>query len=77
MHKFSGLNHAPLFVPAVGDFEQGMVVQVPLPLWSLAQPPTGEKIYKTIAQHFEGEPFVKVMSYADNNDLRDENFFVA
>ncbi|PZO07658.1 MAG: N-acetyl-gamma-glutamyl-phosphate reductase [Leptolyngbya foveolarum] len=77
MHKFSGLNHAPLFVPAVGDFEQGMVVQVPLPLWSLEQPPTGEQIYETIAQHFAGEPFVKVMPYAETGDLRDENFFVA
>ena len=77
MHQFSGLNHAPLFVPAVGDFEQGMVVQVPLPLWSLEQPPTGEKIHETIAQHFADEPFVKVMPYADNSDLRDESFFVA
>ncbi|MGB3768073.1 MAG: N-acetyl-gamma-glutamyl-phosphate reductase [Phormidesmis sp.] len=77
MHKFSGLSHAPLFVPAVGDFEQGMVVQVPLPLWSIAQPPTGEKIHETIARHFEGEPFVKVMPYASEEDLRDGSFFVA
>lgn len=77
MHKFSGLSHAPLFAPAVGDFAQGMVVQVPLPLWSLKKPPTGEQIYEAIAQHFEGEPFVKVMPYAGEGDLRDDNFFVA
>ena len=38
MQAYAGLSHAPLFVPAVGDFAQGMVVQVPLPLWTLDQP---------------------------------------
>ena len=76
MHKFSGLSHAPLFVPSVGDFAQGMVVQVPLPLWSLDNPPTGEQLYQAIAQHFEGEPFVRVMPYG-KDDLREGNFFAA
>ena len=77
MHKFSGLSHAPLFTPAVGDFEQGMVVQVPLPLWSLDNPPTGEQLHQTLSKHFEGEPFVKVMPYQKYDDLRDGNFFIA
>lgn len=77
MHKFSGLNHAPLFTPAVGDFEQGMVVQVPLPLWSLDNPPTGEQLHQTLSQHFENEPFVTVMPYQAEGDLRGGNFFVA
>ena len=77
MHKFSGLSHAPLFAPAVGDFAQGMVVQVPLPLWSLGNPPTGRQLHQTLLEHFEGEPFVKVMPYQKENDLRDGNFFIA
>ena len=77
MHKFSGLSHAPLFAPAVGDFAQGMVVQVPLPLWSLEQPPTGEQIHEAIAQHFVDEPFVRIMPYQGEGDLRDGNFFAA
>lgn len=77
MHKFSGLSHAPLFTPAVGDFLQGMVVQVPLALWTLDNPPTGEQLHQTLAAHFEGEPFVKVMPYQQESDLRGGNFFTA
>ena len=77
MHKFSGLSHAPLFTPAVGDFAQGMVVQVPLPLWSLETPPAGKAIHQALAGHFKDEPFVKVMPYHEESDLRDGNFFMA
>ncbi|MGB7086744.1 MAG: N-acetyl-gamma-glutamyl-phosphate reductase [Phormidesmis sp.] len=77
MHKYSGLSHAPLFTPAVGDFAQGMVVQIPLPLWSLASAPTGQQIYEAISQHFLAEPFVKVLPYAGEGELRGGNFLSA
>lgn len=77
MHKFSGLSHAPLFAPAVGDFAQGMVVQVPLPLWSLDNPPAGAQLHRALSSHFEEEPFVKVMPYLEEGNLRDGNFFMA
>ena len=35
MHQHSGLQSPPLFVPAVVNFEKGMLVQIPLPLHSL------------------------------------------
>jgi N-acetyl-gamma-glutamyl-phosphate reductase len=71
MHHYSGLASPPLFVPAVGDFEQGMVVQVPLPLWTLENPPSGEIIYQAIADYFQGEKFVQVMPFSDSTLLRD------
>lgn len=38
--QHAGLSRAPLFVPSVGNFPQGMLVSVPLPLSMLAAQPT-------------------------------------
>ncbi|MEL6490061.1 MAG: N-acetyl-gamma-glutamyl-phosphate reductase [Cyanobacteria bacterium J06621_3] len=77
MKRYSGLAHAPLFVPAVGDFEQGMVVQMPLPLWSLASPPKGELLHAILDRHYADEPFVQVMPYQKKELLRGGNFLAA
>lgn len=77
MQEYSGLTHAPLFVPAVGDFAQGMVVQVPLPLWTLETPPTGQQLHEALSAHYEQEPFIVVMPYEDMHQLRDGNFLEA
>ncbi|MEL6454158.1 MAG: N-acetyl-gamma-glutamyl-phosphate reductase, partial [Cyanobacteria bacterium J06623_5] len=70
MQTYAGLAHAPLFVPSVGDFLQGMVVQVPLPLWSLSDAPSGEVLHGALKEHYAGEPFVRVMAYGDRTQLR-------
>jgi N-acetyl-gamma-glutamyl-phosphate reductase len=77
MHEYSGLASPPLFVPSVGDFEQGMVVQVPLPLGNLEHPPSGEVIYEAIANYFQGEKFVQVAPFQDPTLLRDGTFLEA
>lgn len=77
MQTYSALGHAPLFVPAVGDFAQGMVVQVPLPLWSLDSPPTGQQLHDALSAHYDGEAFVKVMPYGDGGSLRGGTFLEA
>ncbi|MBW4646299.1 MAG: N-acetyl-gamma-glutamyl-phosphate reductase [Goleter apudmare HA4340-LM2] len=74
MHEYSGLASPPLFVPAVGDFEQGMLVQVPLPLWTLEHPPSGQVIYNAIAEYFQTEKFVQVAPFQDATLLRDGTF---
>jgi N-acetyl-gamma-glutamyl-phosphate reductase len=77
MHQHSGLSSPPLFVPAVGDFEQGMLVQVPLPLWTLTQPPTGEALHSAIADYYARENFVQVAPFRDTSALRDGTFLDA
>ncbi|QDL12144.1 N-acetyl-gamma-glutamyl-phosphate reductase [Brasilonema octagenarum UFV-E1] len=74
MRKYSGLASPPLFVPAVGDFEQGMLVQVPLPLWTLDHPPSGEVIHQAIADYYQGEKFVQIAPFEDSTLLRDGKF---
>lgn len=77
MHQHSGLASPPLFVPAVGDFAQGMLVQIPLPLWTLESPPSGEEIYQAIAQYYANEQFVQVAPFQDATLLRDSTFLDA
>ncbi|KAB8333510.1 N-acetyl-gamma-glutamyl-phosphate reductase [Scytonema tolypothrichoides VB-61278] len=74
MQYFSGLASPPLFVPAVGDFEQGMLVQVPLALWTLDNPPSGEVIHQAIADYYQGEKFVQLSPFQDSTLLRDGKF---
>lgn len=77
MHYYSGLASPPLFVPSVGDFEQGMLVQVPLPLGTLDNPPSGKVIYEAIADYYQGEKFVQVTPFQDSTLLRDGIFLDA
>lgn len=74
MHQYSGLAHAPLFLPAVGAFEQGMLVQIPLPLWTLAHPPMGQQLQTALADYYAKEPFVQVHRLDDVAVLRDRKF---
>jgi N-acetyl-gamma-glutamyl-phosphate reductase len=57
---WSGLNHAPVFVPSVGRFAQGMIVQVPMPLWSMPGLVTSTDIHDALAAHYEGQRCVTV-----------------
>lgn len=74
MQHYSGLAHAPLFLPAVGAFEQGMLVQMPLPLWTLENPPTGQQLHDALAAYYADAPFIKVNELGDVEELRDRKF---
>lgn len=54
------LAHAPLFVPSVGHFAQGMIVQVPLQLWEMPCQPSAAEIHTALADHYAHSRFVSV-----------------
>ncbi|MCH8238744.1 MAG: N-acetyl-gamma-glutamyl-phosphate reductase [Proteobacteria bacterium] len=58
--RWSGLSHAPVFMPSVGRFAQGMIVQLPLPLWSMPGSLTPADIHGALAAHYAGERCVRV-----------------
>ncbi len=61
MRVFGGLAHKPLFVPAVGKFAQGMIVQIPLQLRTLPKAVSGADLHRAISERFAGQRFVKVL----------------
>ena len=65
MTHYTGLSAAPLFVPNVGDFAQGMTTFVPLQLGQLAKVPSGKDLHAAIADHFAAikDSFVVVAPY--------------
>ncbi|MEK9722180.1 MAG: N-acetyl-gamma-glutamyl-phosphate reductase [Rhodospirillaceae bacterium] len=79
--RWSGLSHAPVFVPSVGRYHRGMLVQVPLALWALPGAPTAEAVHAALADHYAGRRFVNVapltetaaMTKLDPEDLNGTN----
>ena len=50
--RYTGLTCRPLFVPAVGNFRQGMLVQLPLHLDSLPGKPSGADLHAALQAHY-------------------------
>ena len=62
---YSGLSKRPIFTPSVARFRQGMVVQIPLQLWSLKQKPSVREIFHTLKNFYAGQTFVTVANDVD------------
>jgi len=75
----TGLTRRPLFVPSVGNFRQGMLVQVPLHLDLLPGTPSLADLHHALAQHYAGSEWVSVPAATPDNkldavQLADSNF---
>lgn len=60
IQRHAGLTHRPIFVPSVARFRQGMIVQVPLQLWSLPGHPKPADVHAALTAHYRGQRFVGV-----------------
>jgi N-acetyl-gamma-glutamyl-phosphate reductase len=58
--RYTGLSRRPLFVPSVGNFAQGMLVQLPLHLDTLPGKPTEQDLHNALANHYAGSTWVTV-----------------
>lgn len=56
----TGLSRDVLFAPAVGNYRQGMLVEVPLHLSALPETPSIERIHGALAEAYDGQRFVEV-----------------
>jgi len=77
MKKYSGLVHAPLFVPSVGHYAQGMLVMVPITRDIAAKKLEPKDVQDVLAERYEGETFVKVRPFADRDWLARDRFLRA
>lgn len=69
----TGLKARPLFVPSVGNFRQGMLVQLPLHLDALPGKVTAQDLHQALAAHYAKtntpEQFVRVVTPDDSGKL--------
>ena len=75
--RYGGLSQQPIFVPSVGHFAQGMLVQIPLPF--LPADKTSE-IQAALADHYSSQYFVRFVDHdtygvrIDPRMLNDSNY---
>ncbi len=62
MQVQAGLARPPIFAPSVGRYYKGMIVEVPLALMALPNPPKLADVHGALADAYAGERFVKVAS---------------
>lgn len=61
MTRYSRLSRAPVFVPSVGKFRQGMLVSIGLHTSGLAGKPARRGIEAILEAHYAGSRFVRVV----------------
>ena len=70
---YTGLVRRPVFIPAVGNFPQGMLVQVPLHLDMLPGAPSAADLHDALAAHYArtnmAEEWVQVLPPTDDLKL--------
>lgn len=50
--RYTGMTRRPIFMPAVGNFRQGMLVQLPLHLDDLPAKPKASDLHDALASHY-------------------------
>ena len=58
--RYTGLTRRPVFIPSVGNFKQGMLVQLPLHLDMLPGKPDAHDLHETLSKHYRGCEWVTV-----------------
>ena len=70
---FTGLQRRPVFTPSVGNFAQGMLVQLPLHLDDLPGQPKVRDLHEALVQHYAktntAEAFVQVVQAPEDGKL--------
>jgi N-acetyl-gamma-glutamyl-phosphate reductase len=70
MKSHTGLDHFPLFAPVVGSYVHGMIVEVPLSLHALPGQPRLGDLHAALADAYDGEHFIEVVTLDDASSLR-------
>lgn len=69
MRVYSRLKAAPLFMPIVGPFLQGLTVSIPLNLHASGAGVSGASLHNCLAERYVNEAFVRVMPLQDPETL--------
>lgn len=67
--KFTGLARRPVFIPSVGNFRQGMLVQLPLHLDALPGRPGAADLQAALMEHYSGSEWVSVVPTGGSSKL--------
>ena len=67
--QYTGLSRRPVFIPSVGNFSQGMLVQLPLDLDLLPGQPSANDLEDALTRHYAGSQWVTVDAANDDGKI--------
>ena len=67
--QYTGMRRRPVFIPSVGNFIQGMLVQLPLHLDLLPGQPNAAQVHAVLAKHYAGSEWVTVEAAPESGKL--------
>jgi N-acetyl-gamma-glutamyl-phosphate reductase len=67
--RYTGLTRRPLFIPSVGNFKQGMLVQLPLHLDTLPGKPSAHDVEGALRKHYADSEWVTVEAATADHKL--------
>ena len=67
--QYTGMKRRPVFIPAVGNFSQGMLVQLPLHLDLLPGNPSAKDLHNAFVKHYAGSEWVTVESASESGKI--------
>ena len=76
MHVHTGLASAPIFVPVVANFYQGLVLTIPLNLAQFPSRTTPGALHQILTETYAAEKFIRVLPLGDESIL-DGGYFDA
>ncbi len=65
----TGITRRPIFIPSVGNFAQGMLVELPLHLDTLPGKPRIADLHAAYAKHYAGSQWVRAEPATENGKL--------
>ncbi|KYO56051.1 N-acetyl-gamma-glutamyl-phosphate reductase [Tistrella mobilis] len=71
MRVHAGLAHRPTFLPAIGRYRQGIVMQIPLRLDLLPGQPAVADLHRVLTDHYRDQAHIGVESLAETADIRE------
>lgn len=69
MRKYAGLQRDPVFFPQEGRYSQGMLVQVPLNLWSLSKSASPSDLHDCLSTWYGDRSFVTVAPLEETSEM--------
>jgi N-acetyl-gamma-glutamyl-phosphate reductase len=70
MRVHSCLTYTPLFAPSVGRFYRGMLVEVPLQLWSFPGSVNPQMVYEAYYELYAGEKLIELATREEADGLK-------
>jgi N-acetyl-gamma-glutamyl-phosphate reductase len=69
MRVHSDLAHRPIFTPSYGNYRQGIILQIPVPLWTFSKPIGGADLHATLAEYYRDSGFVTVVPAKESSSI--------